>query len=449
MNAYTDQHLDHALREQRTSSGRLIAPLRVMAVAVFWVMCLAFGWNLALFSLYLGVAGVTWLLARNSRRAAGLAGFAIAFFDMPVMCVLQRASFSTSTSPGAVAGFTIAIFAVLVAVSLLSLDHRQTSATVLSGTVLGMLLQADAGISLGGMLSTPLVLGLTGVAGGALQQRLVHLTRRLLTDAVHTQRLEQAVHHNERMATMGLLTASVAHEVGNPLTYLLGNIELIKVKHEKDTLDRKELLELLESASVGAHRIARIVRDMKALARKDDSGPVSEVDLKDVVEGSLQIARGEIRRRAQLEVEYNDTPGVVASESRLAQVFLNLLVNAAQAIPEGQQGQLVRVVTGTGKNGEAYVAVTDTGSGISPEDRTRLFTPFFTTKPQGQGTGLGLSICAQLVHNYGGRIEVDSELGKGSTFRVLFPARGLHRSASSPRGNWREGRCHAPVSKVG
>lgn len=417
-------HLAEALRDQRASSARRIAPLRLATVAVLWMMCVTFGWNLTLFSLYLAAAAGTYLFARRSQRAAELSGYAIAFFDMPIVYALQRAGFASNGNPTAVAGFTVGIFCALVAISLLTLDHKQTAATVLSGTLLGLLLQTEAGISVGGRLSTPLVLGLVGTAGWFMHARLLDVTRRLLEDVEQRKKLEAHLQHADRMATMGMLSASVAHEVGNPLTYLLGNLELMRVKLEKGAYSKEDFLEHVDEAAQGASRIARIVRDMRQMARKDDTQTLREIDVKQVLEGTLSMARGEIRRRAELEITLGEMPRVIASDTRLSQVFLNLLVNAAQAIPEGVSGQKVRVVTGTGKSGEAFIEVSDTGTGIKPEDRERLFTPFFTTKPRGEGTGLGLSICAQLVQNYGGRIEVDSELGKGSTFRVLLPPRG-------------------------
>jgi len=418
-------NLTEALREQRTSSARRINPLRLAAVAVFWAMALAFGWDVALFTAYLGAAAVTFLLARRFTRAAELSGYAIAFFDMPVIYLLQRGSFAASTSPGAVAGFTVAIFAVLVAISLLSLDSHQTAATVTSGTVLAMLLQHEAGITLGGMLATPPILVLVGLAGHLVSMRLIEVTHRLMIDSERKKQLENHLQHADRMAMLGMLSASVAHEVGGPLTYLLGNIELMRVKLERDAYSKDDFLEHLAEAATGAERIARIVRDMRQMARKDDHQTLREIDVKDVVQGSVKMASAEIRKRAELEVELGPVPGVVASETRLAQVFLNLLINAAQAIPEGNtQGQKVRVVTGTGQNGEAVISVSDTGSGIDDEVKKKLFTPFFTTKPKGQGTGLGLSICAQLVHAYGGQIEVDSEVGRGTTFKVTLPSRG-------------------------
>ncbi len=417
--------LTEALREQRTTSTRRINPLRLGAVALFWAMALAFRWDLALFSAYLAASAVTFVLARRFTRAAELSGYAIAFFDIPVVYLLQRGSFAASTSPGAVAGFTVAIFAVLVAISLLSLDSRQTLAAVTSGAALGMLLQYEAGITAGGMLATPLILGLVGLAGHFVSKRLIEVTQRLLLDAERKKELEAHLRHADRMSMMGILSASVAHEVGGPLTYLLGNVELMRVKLERDEYDKAEFLEHLDEAALGAERIAHIVRDMRQMARRDDAQSLHEIDVKTVVQGTVKMASAEIRKRAQLEVELGPIPGVVASETSLAQIFLNLLINAAQAIPEGSsEGQKVRVATSTGENGEAVISVSDTGHGIDDEAKKKLFTPFFTTKPTGEGTGLGLSICAQLVHSYGGHIEVDSQVGRGTTFTVLLPPRG-------------------------
>ncbi|MBL8950575.1 MAG: GHKL domain-containing protein [Myxococcaceae bacterium] len=418
-------NLTEALREQRTSSARRINPLRLFAVALVWLMALAFGWDVLLFTGYFAAAAVTFALAHRFTRAAELSVYAIALFDMPVIYALQRQSFAGSTSPGAVAGFTVAIFAVLVALSLLALDSRSTLVTVASGTVLAMLLQLEAGITPGGMLSTPVVLGLVGVTGHLVSKRLVEVTRRLLVDAEKRKELEVHLHHADRMAMMGLLSASVAHEVGGPLTYLFGNVELMRLKLERDEYDQQEFIEHLDEAAAGAERIAHIVRDMRQMARKEDVQSLKEIDVKGVVEGTVKMASAEIRKRAQLEVELGPVPGVVASETSLAQVMLNLLINAAQAIPEGNSSdQRVRVQTRTGKNGEAVISVSDTGSGIDDEAKKKLFTPFFTTKPKGQGTGLGLSICAQLVHRAGGNIAVDSEVGRGTTFTVMLPPRG-------------------------
>jgi signal transduction histidine kinase len=429
------QSLAQAVRSERAASARRINPLRLFTVLFFWSLFLLLGvvlgqpaWraNLSLFSAYLLASAVTYFLSRRNDALAELSGYALAFFDIPVVYLLQRSTFEASTSAGAVAGFTIALFALIIAASVLSLDARQIAATALSGTVFGIALQTEAGITLGGRISTPVVLGLTALAGYFLYRRLLELTRRLLEDEQRRREIEQHLEHADRMAMLGMLQASVAHEVGNPLTYLLGNLDLLRMK----AASYPDLQRSIEDAHKGAERIAAILNDMRAMARKD-AAEATDIDVRKVLEGTLDLARAAIRKRAQLEVQLNDVPSVAASEVRLSQVFLNLLINAAQAIPD-EPGHTVTVRSTTGPAGEAVVTVSDTGVGIRPEDRPRLFEPFFTTKAKGEGTGLGLSISAELVRAYGGAIEVDSELGRGSTFRVRLPKSGAPALVTGP-----------------
>ena len=141
-----------------------------------------------------------------------------------------------------------------------------------------------------------------------------------------------------------------------------------------------------------------------------------------VIESSLQMASTEIRHRARLVKDYRSTPPAYGNEARLGQVFLNLIVNAAQAIAEGNaEKNEIRILTYTSDDSGAVVEVLDTGAGIATEDLPRVFEPFFTTKEIGMGTGLGLSICQRIVHEMGGNIIVESEVGKGTRFRVLLP----------------------------
>ena len=425
--------LNAAIAAEQTASARRINPLRLGTVGFFWLLFLIAGrflsqqeWqgNFPLLSAYLVASGLTFFASRKWELVARMSGYAIALVDIPLVYLLQRSTFDGSTSPGAVAGFTIGLYALMVAVSALSLDVRQMVASAVTGSIFGIGLQTEAGISVGGRISTIPVLGLTAVAGWFLFRRLVSVTTRLLEDAEQRKELQTHLEHNDRMASLGLLSASVAHEVGNPLTYLLGNLELMLMKVSDGKLDADDLTHSLEEAQLGATRIARILRDLRDMARKDGQ-TLREVDLVKVLESSLDMARAEIRKRAELVVELQPVPRILASEVRMSQVFLNLLINAAQAIPETRErAHTVTVTSVTNANGEAVVSVRDTGSGIKPEHKARLFQAFFTTKGSGKGTGLGLSITAELVRTYGGRIEVESEVGKGTVFHVVLPARG-------------------------
>jgi PAS domain S-box-containing protein len=238
----------------------------------------------------------------------------------------------------------------------------------------------------------------------------------------------------QRMASVGTLAAGVAHEINNPLAYLTANLafarEALATVQEEDSRGLEPRLSAaladaqaaLAEAQQGADRVRTIVRDLKTFSRVDVADN-TDVDVRQVLESTLNLATTEIRHRARLVKQFSEVPRVRANESRLGQVFLNLLVNAAQAIPGGTpERHEIRVTTRVGGDGRVVVEVSDTGMGIPAEHLPRLFDPFFTTKEPGVGTGLGLSICHGLVTALGGEIHVESEPGKGSTFRVLLPA---------------------------
>jgi PAS domain S-box-containing protein len=245
----------------------------------------------------------------------------------------------------------------------------------------------------------------------------------LVEDVSEKKRLEAQLVLADRMASVGTLAAGVAHEINNPLAFILSNVEFAIAETGRAGGD-PEILRALADARDGAARVREIVRDLKAFSRPADERRQPLV-LAPVLRSALGLAANEIRHRAQLVVALGDAPPVVADEHRLGQVFLNLLINAAQAIPEGNvAGNLVRVATATAPDGAALVEIQDSGGGIPPEVLPRIFDPFFTTKPVGVGTGLGLSICHGIVAQLGGAIEVESAQGKGSTFRVRLPAAG-------------------------
>jgi CheY-like chemotaxis protein len=183
-----------------------------------------------------------------------------------------------------------------------------------------------------------------------------------------------------------------------------------------------ELMEEVRDARDSAERVRLIARDLKIFSRGEETqrGPV---DVEAVLESTLRMASNELRHRARVVRDYGHVPPVHANASRVGQVLLNLIINAAQSIPEGDQARNeVRVATAVDSaTGRVIISVSDTGSGIPPEVQRRLFTPFVTTKPSGVGTGLGLSICHRIVTALDGTIEFSTEVGKGTTFRVSFP----------------------------
>ncbi len=233
----------------------------------------------------------------------------------------------------------------------------------------------------------------------------------------------------ERMASVGLLAAGVAHEINNPLTAIVSNLELacddLEQMQANDAVT--SILEEVSDARGAAIRIRDIVADLALFSRhaRDATLPI---DIHRVLDSTLRIASNEIRHRAKLVRQFSPVPRIDANESRLGQVFLNLVINAAQAIPEGHtDAHEICVATSMGGDGRVVVEVRDTGVGMPPEVRQRLFTPFFTTKKRGVGTGLGLSICHRIVSSLGGEITVETQPGHGSRFRVHLPV--SHRNA--------------------
>jgi PAS domain S-box-containing protein len=265
----------------------------------------------------------------------------------------------------------------------------------------------------------------------------------VIEDVTERKRLEAQLVLADRMASVGTLAAGVAHEINNPLAFILANLEFALDELRRGGAD-PEVSRALAEARDGGLRVREIVRDLKAFSRADPEGR-DTLDVHQVLRSAIGLAQNEIRHRARLEVDVGEVPPVVASEHRLAQVFLNLLINAAQAIPEGRASDnVIRAVTGTAPDGRAMIEIADSGCGIAPELLPRIFDPFFTTKPVGVGTGLGLSICHGIVSRMGGEIQVESVPGRGSTFRVLLlPARRPPPSPPRPRapaGPGRRGR---------
>jgi len=241
---------------------------------------------------------------------------------------------------------------------------------------------------------------------------------------------------NDRMASVGTLAAGIAHEINNPLAYLSANLDLIleEVRALAGMLpaDRvRELEELASEGRVGAEKVRRIVRALKTFARADEEQRV-RLDVHSVLDLSINMVATELRRRARVVRDYQWVPAVEADEARLGQVFINLLLNAAQAMPEGaSERNTIRVVTRTNHAGRVFIEVHDSGVGISPEHREQIFDPFFTTRPVGSGVGLGLSICHGIVTALGGEISVASEPGHGTTFTVSLPGVPVEVSPSA------------------
>ncbi|MDD5248928.1 MAG: ATP-binding protein [Rhodocyclaceae bacterium] len=280
------------------------------------------------------------------------------------------------------------------------------------------------------------------------------LQREKAEQQVLIQKLEEA--HNqllqsEKMASLGQLAAGVAHEINNPVGFVSSNLGTLRTYAERllavmaiyekviaalpaDSVYRQmieqarqaadvdylkeDMLTLIRESAEGVTRVRQIVLDLKVFSHVD-AVEWQATDLHRCIDSTLNLAAHAIKYKAEVVKDYGDIPDVECLPAQLNQVLLNLLVNAAQAIET--QGTIT--IRTSADADEVRIAISDTGCGIAPEHLNRVFDPFFTTKPVGTGTGLGLSITYSIVRKHHGRIEVESEPGKGTTFRVILPIR--------------------------
>jgi PAS domain S-box-containing protein len=295
-----------------------------------------------------------------------------------------------------------------------------------------------------------------------VQQRTAALSQQLAALTESNRKLEEAqfqLLQSEKLASIGQLAAGVAHEINNPIGFINSNLGTLggyvesllaidaaytsaqralepsvqlafesvnALKTESDhAFMVEDLRQLIKESRDGLERVKTIVRDLKDFARVG-SAEWAWADIHQGLESTLNIVWNELKYKATVEREYGTLPQVHCIPSQLNQVFMNLLVNAAHAI-EGQG--VIRVRTGWNDQ-QVWVEVIDTGVGIPPENINRIFDPFFTTKALGKGTGLGLSLAWGIVQRHRGTIEVESQPGKGSTFRVVLPINGTAETPS-------------------
>ena len=256
----------------------------------------------------------------------------------------------------------------------------------------------------------------------------------------------------EKMAAIGQLSAGIAHEINNPISFIQSNFNTLGgyiddllaidaayagaeramaeqsqafegVRRLKESCGHEfivgDVRQLIHESKEGLERVAQIVHDLRVFSRAGEAD-WQWADLHLGLDSTINIARSAIKRKAEIFCAYGQVPKVYCIPAQLNQVFLNLIMNAAQATEESG-----RIMISTGRDGETvWVDITDNGSGIAPEHMKRLFEPFFTTKPAGEGMGLGLSLSWGIVQRHNGQMDVISEKGKGTTFRVALPIDG-------------------------
>jgi signal transduction histidine kinase len=243
-----------------------------------------------------------------------------------------------------------------------------------------------------------------------------------VSDQREVTALRQRLVTSGRLAAVGELAAGVAHEINNPIAFVRANLGALdalleKVDREAEDPSVAEGRELVAESLDGVDRVSAIVRDVRSLAHHG-GGQRERVLLPDLLESAVRVAGSQIRERGRVECDYGPVPPVRGMSQELQQVFLNLIVNAAQAIPVGGR---IRVSTRT-EGGDAVVRVQDDGPGIPEDVIDRIFDPFFTTKPVGEGCGLGLGISYRIVRDHDGDLSVRSRPGEGACFEVRLPA---------------------------
>lgn len=268
------------------------------------------------------------------------------------------------------------------------------------------------------------------------------------------QRAQDQLLQSEKLASIGQLAAGVAHEINNPVGYVFSNfgtltkylddlfrmlaayeqaeaqlagtpaaevLARLRGEIELDYL-KQDVPQLMKESAEGISRVRKIVQDLKDFSHVDARQEWEWTDLHRGIDSTLNIVNNEIKYKADVVKAYGTLPLVQCLSSELNQVFMNLLVNAAHAI--GPQHGTIHIRTGCDSdNSHVWVEIQDNGSGIPRDNLLRIFDPFFTTKPVGKGTGLGLSLSYGIVQKHKGRLEVDSEVGSGTTFRVTVPVR--------------------------
>ena len=281
-------------------------------------------------------------------------------------------------------------------------------------------------------------------------ERIIQLEQTLAEQNRQLREAQAALVQNEKLASLGQLAAGVAHEVNNPLAYVTNNVSVLRedmqaamglletyrgaraslppevaaeAARQEAEIDlpfiQENYVRQFDKSLEGLKRVRDIVLNLRDFARLDEA-EVKEADLNAAIESTVEIIRHEMKKKSlRFETDFGHLPPVLCHPGKINQVFLNLLINAVHACDEGGE---IRVWTRAEPGGEGVViAVRDDGKGIAPEHLPRIFDPFFTTKPVGQGSGLGLSVSYGILRDHGGRLEAESEVGKGTTFRVRLP----------------------------
>ncbi len=356
-----------------------------------------------------------------------------------------------------VRGLADVVVGVSDAVVMTDDDLRVTFANEACLRTLGRRRDALVGVSLDDLLGSPLPRAARDAAraggwhgevlalDGSGRQRLLALSVSVLRgregraagfvaighDVSEERKLQRQSAQAEQLAALGTLAAGVGHEIRNPAGWLLANLEVLASNARGErSLAPAERIEAIDDCLDGVRRIRDIAADLRGFAGPESEAP-GLVDLQAVAHRAARMTGAEVRRRATLQLDLGPVPPVLGREGRLAQVVVNLLVNAAQAIPEGEAQHVIRIST-RAEGDRVVVDVEDDGVGIPPDIAERIFEPFFTTKAKSGGTGLGLSVCLDIVRDHGGTLSASPRPPGGTRMRMALPALGCAGDAAAP-----------------
>lgn len=376
------------------------------------------------------------VIAEGLERAKSSTAEIVTLFDrLPDLVVIHRAGKVVWVNRAAVRTFGYKDTSAVVGQRLAELFHPSSHALA-NERIYGAvddesapdLVEAELVARDGGRVLVEVSPGQTVLFGGREARLFV------ARDVTERKRLQEQLAIADRLASVGMLAAGVAHEVNNPLAYVLNNIEIARREVGRFGNAAEPARASLTIALEGVDRIRTIIRELLALARVDDDA-VGAVDAVSVVESTLALATPEISERAKLVCTLSPTPPVRGTVSRIGQVLLNLVANSLEAMsPANRTTNILRITVSPSSAGGAVIEVSDTGIGIAPEHAPRVFEPFFTTKSLGKGTGLGLAISQRLAGEIGGELSFESTADVGTTFRLTLCS--AERDAPTAR-NWR------------
>ena len=400
------------LEDERARTIRLLNRLRFSGVSAFFVLFVILGgiwrqaaWSapLPVFTLYWLASGLIYLAGKRSRRVARHLPLAIAFVDMPVIFFLQLAQFPSS-NPGGIAGFNLGIYVMLVVLAALALGRKRIFLTATVGTVLEGVLQYFAGVSLGAIAATAIVMAMIAQAC-ALASAWMHV---LIGEAAEAA---NAKARQEKLAAIGEVAGSIGHDLRTPLAAVSMAHDYLRANLRVSSPELEEMMQIIEREVEHCLHVANGLLDF-ARERPLARDPIAPAAL---VEDAVAAVRAASPVRIDTLIE-EDLPVLRVDRHLFRQALLNLLINAAEALPDDGTGWIR--VSAFREDSRVVVRVSDNGGGISPEHQEQIFDPLFTTKPR--GTGFGLAVVRSIVERHGAELRLRSSVGAGSDFSICL-----------------------------